>query len=104
MDMRHCLKEFHLALYGAEAELCHDIIIFDTTGLKKYEVYMFVLPLPRLIIVVNQINFDRIIQAFQNIGHIGELRQGWEKIKRLQTDDMVAAIKLQMPRDNPTIT
>ena len=30
-------------------------------------------------------SYDRIIQAFQNIGYIGELRQRWEEIKRLRS-------------------
>lgn len=42
------------------------------------------LPLPRLNTVVSQINFDRIIQAFQDLRYIGEMRQRWEEIKRLQ--------------------
>ena len=46
---------------------------------------MALLPLPRLNIVVNQVNFDRIIQAFQDLRYIGEMRQRWNEIKRLQS-------------------
>ena len=42
--------------------------------------------------MVNQAGFDRIIQAFQNLRFIGELRQRWEGIKRLQTGSIRVAI------------
>lgn len=40
------------------------------------------LPEPRLIITIN---LASIIQAFQDLRYIGELRQRWEEIKKLQT-------------------
>ena len=41
------------------------------------------LPLPRHNIVVSQTNFDRIIQAFQDLRYIGEMRQRWGEIMNL---------------------
>lgn len=38
------------------------------------------LPSPKLTI---QINFSSIINAFQDIRYIGELRQRWDEIKKL---------------------
>lgn len=51
------------------------------------------LPIPRLTIVIDPSQFSRIIQAlalsviegFQDLRSIGELRQRWEEIKKLRT-------------------
>lgn len=40
------------------------------------------LPSPEIIITPD---FNSITQTFQNISHIGELRQRWLEIKKLQT-------------------
>ncbi len=37
-------------------------------------------------------SYDRIIQAFQDIRYIGELRQRWLEIKKLQRDPNLYAI------------
>lgn len=42
------------------------------------------LPLPRITIPEN--TFVSILQTFQNLGYIGEMRQRWEKIKKLQVN------------------
>ncbi len=40
-----------------------------------------------------QVNFDSIIQAFQDLRYIGESRQRWKKIKRLhQANLFVVAV------------
>lgn len=41
------------------------------------------LPEPRLFIPESQAQFDNIIHTFQNLGYIGEMRQRWEEIKKL---------------------
>jgi len=51
---------------------------------------MLKLPLPRINIIVNQADFGRIIQAFQDLRWIGEMRQRWEEIKKLQTHSSYA--------------
>ncbi len=44
------------------------------------------LPIPQHIITLHTaIDYSKIIQTFQNLCYIGELRQRWEEIKRLQT-------------------
>ena len=43
------------------------------------------LPVPQLIITLHtSIDYSKIIQVFQNLCYIGELRQRWEEIKKLQ--------------------
>lgn len=37
------------------------------------------------------IDFDGILQAFQHVGYMGELKQRWLEIKRLQHDPSVFA-------------
>ena len=48
------------------------------------------LPLPRITIMVNSVQFTRIIQAFQDLRYIGEMRQRWEEIKKLQMGSVAA--------------
>jgi hypothetical protein len=36
------------------------------------------------------INLKQVIEAFQNLSYIGELRQRWEEIKRLQMAPAIA--------------
>lgn len=43
------------------------------------------LPQPRINIIADELKLETIIQAFQNLSYIGELRQRWEEIKKLQT-------------------
>lgn len=38
------------------------------------------------------INFEAILQAFQNVAFIGELRERWEEIKRLQLQPSLVKI------------
>jgi len=42
------------------------------------------LPVPRITISIDSSQFTRIIQAFQDLRYIGEMRQRWEEIKKLQ--------------------
>jgi len=42
------------------------------------------LPEPSIAIPLNQAQFDTIIQGFQNLSYIGEMRQRWNEIKKLQ--------------------
>lgn len=49
----------------------------NTTELK--------LPRPRIFITENNTNLAKVIDVFQNVGYIGELRQRWMEIKKLQT-------------------
>src|SRR3989344_9518159 len=58
-------------------------LYLELLGLLYFQANMALLPLPRLNIVVNQVNFDRIIQAFQDLRYIGEMRQRWVEIKKL---------------------
>ncbi|OGH07690.1 MAG: hypothetical protein A2W22_00450 [Candidatus Levybacteria bacterium RBG_16_35_11] len=44
------------------------------------------LPEPWIIIPV------KVIESFQNLSYIGELRQRWEEIKRLQINPAIVAI------------
>lgn len=53
---------------------------------------IYQLPKPNITIPVNQLNFDRIIQVFQDLRYIGEMRQRWEEIKRLQTGLVIVSI------------
>jgi len=46
---------------------------------------IILLPVPRITIMVDSFQFDCIIQAFQDLRYIGELRQRWEEIKKLQS-------------------
>jgi hypothetical protein len=48
------------------------------------------LPLPRITIMVNSAQFSHIIQAFQDLRYIGEMRQRWEEIKKLQIGSIAA--------------
>lgn len=48
------------------------------------------LPAPKLNIVID---FDSIIQSFQNLLYIGELRQRWNEIKKLQMKPALEYIK-----------
>jgi hypothetical protein len=48
------------------------------------------LPLPRITIMADEVKFDRIMQGFQNLSYIGELRQRWEEIKKLQLNPAIA--------------
>ena len=43
------------------------------------------LPLLRITIIADEVKLGTIIQAFQNLSYIGELRQRWEEIKKLQS-------------------
>jgi len=45
------------------------------------------LPLPRLILTID---IPSIIQAFQDLRYIGELRQRWNEIKKLQMNHPIA--------------
>jgi len=47
------------------------------------------LPEPRLTIPENKPNFDNIISTFQNLSYIGEMRQRWEEIKKLQNPKLI---------------
>lgn len=44
------------------------------------------LPQPQIII---QLDFTSIIQSFQDLRYIGELRQRWTEIKRLQVNPLL---------------
>lgn len=48
------------------------------------------LPSPRIIITEKEDTFDKVITAFQNVGYIGELRQRWVEIKKLQKSSGVS--------------
>ncbi len=49
------------------------------------------LPVPQHIITLHTaIDYSKIMQAFQNLCYIGELRQRWEEIKRLQLQPALA--------------
>jgi len=41
------------------------------------------LPLPRVTIIADEVKLGTIIQAFQNLSYIGEMRQRWQEIKKL---------------------
>ena len=47
------------------------------------------LPLPRITIIAAEVKLGTIIQAFQNLSYIGEMRQRWEEIKRLQLNPAI---------------
>ena len=49
------------------------------------------LPLPRITIIAAEVKLGTIIQAFQNLSYIGEMRQRWEEIKKLQTGAMITS-------------
>jgi len=38
-----------------------------------------------------EVKLGTIIQAFQNLSYIGEMRQRWEEIKKLQTGAMITS-------------
>lgn len=44
------------------------------------------LPEPRITIPANPAQFDNIIHTFQNLSYIGEMRQRWEEMIKLQKD------------------
>jgi len=46
------------------------------------------LPAPKLSI---QQSFEAIIKVFENVSYIGELRQRWLEIKKLQTGAMITS-------------
>ena len=46
------------------------------------------LPLPRITIMADEVKLGTIIQAFQDLRYIGELRQRWDEIKKLQNPPM----------------
>jgi len=41
------------------------------------------LPSPEINI---NLNFNKVIETFQNLSYIGEMRQRWEEIKKLQRE------------------
>jgi len=41
------------------------------------------LPVPRIIITA------KVIESFQNLSYIGEMRQRWEEIKKLQLNPVI---------------
>ncbi len=45
---------------------------------------MSLLPEPQINITEHQGQFDTVILGFQNLSHIGEMRQRWVEIKKLQ--------------------
>ena len=49
------------------------------------------LPLPRITIMTDEVKLGTIIQAFQNLSYIGEMKQRWEEIKRLQLNPITVA-------------
>jgi hypothetical protein len=42
--------------------------------------------------IVITLDFTQIIDVFQNLRFIGELRQSWEEIKRLKQNDFNIAV------------
>ena len=58
----------------------------------QYALNYHLLPLPQITIMVNSSQFTRIIQAFQDLRYIGEMRQRWEEIKKLQLSNISALI------------
>ncbi len=55
---------------------------FDT--ILKYADNKLWLPKPSIIIALNQAQFEIIIKGFQNLSYIGELRQRWNEIRKIQ--------------------
>ena len=49
------------------------------------------LPIPK--IIITEAGFGSIIQTFQNLSFIGELRQRWEEIKKLQMKPILTSMK-----------
>jgi len=47
------------------------------------------LPQPQISITID---FEGIIRTFQDIRYIGELRQRWEEIKKLQEKSLVVSL------------
>lgn len=50
-----------------------------------------VLPQPNINITLNQAQFGTIMQGFQNLSYIGEMRQRWSEIKKLHNTSMAFA-------------
>jgi hypothetical protein len=62
-----------------------------TAKLKNFEAKNIELRAPRLIIGTNTVDFTRIIQAFQDLRYIGEMKQRWEEIKLLTSKAPITA-------------
>jgi len=56
--------------------------------LSTFEVNL--LPSPEIIITA------KVIESFQNLSYIGELRQRWEEIKKLQLNSAIATITTEV--------
>jgi hypothetical protein len=50
--------------------------------------------MPRLIIPESKPNFDRIIQAFQDLRYISEMRQRWEEVKTLKAIKVQSSLRM----------
>lgn len=73
---------FHLLkLYQSSSVPC-GVRLARTDILEKKTFEYRLLPEPRLNITID---FGSIIQAFQDLRYIGELRQRWNEIKKLQS-------------------
>ena len=65
---------------------CGPMVVDDWIKVNSYchieKIVPTWLPKPNITIVLNQANFGRIIQTFQDLRYIGKLRQRWEEIKK----------------------
>ena len=46
--------------------------------------------LPNPCYIIKHIDLKKILDSFQNVAHIGVLKQRWEEIKRLQIQPVLA--------------
>jgi len=65
-------------------------MLSNAPGNCKLLILPLIVQLPEPRVIINDLQFAKILQTFQNLSFIGEMRQRWEEIKKLQSKPNMA--------------